>query len=294
MSSKNYELVTSDSLSYLEQMNDQSIDCVMTDPPYGIDQMDGSWDDEKISKSKDKAKVVGNIPVGMKFDPETSKKLVEFLTPITQELYRVLKPGGFCLMFSQSRSSHRVGCMLEDCGFELRDQLIWDYGAGQGKAQDMSNFIKKNNELTQNEKETYLRKLEGKKTPQLTPTFETIWLAQKPKDGKFWENYITHGVGLINVFGTPSTVKFEYKKPAKDERKDTANHPTQKPVALMEELVQVFTKEDDVILDCFNGSGTTGVAAIRNSRQYIGIDKSEDYIEATKIRLEKTPLSLFF
>ena len=65
--------------------------------------------------------MVKNIPVGMKFDPRDARKLGEFLYGIFVELKRALKPGGFCIVFSQARSCHHVGVSLENAGFELRE-----------------------------------------------------------------------------------------------------------------------------------------------------------------------------
>ena len=270
-------------------MEDNSVDCVLTDPPYGVDYMNDRWDEkiiEKLIKDAEKSPIK-KIPAGMKFNKESAINVAKFLTPIVTELYRILKPGSFCLMMSQARSSHRIGVMLEDCGFEMRDQLIWDYGAGQGKAQSMNNFIRKNKSLTDEEKIKYINLLEGLKTPQLTPAYETIWLGQKPKDNVFWRNYISHGVGLVNMSSGSVSVRFKHKKPSGDERLEGGNHPTQKPISLFSDLVKTFTKEGDLILDCFSGSGTTGVAALSCNRHYCGIDISEKYSNVARNRLDK-------
>jgi len=286
-----WSLNKSDSLTYLKTLDDVSIECVITDPPYGLDAMNEKWDEKKIDEFRSKKSRIGNIPVGMKFDSNSAKNMADSLLPIAKELIRILKPGGFCLMFSQARSSHRIGVMLEDAGFELRDQLIWDYTAGQGKAQGMENFIRKNKNLENNrsKKLELIEQLKGMKTPQLTPTFETIWLAQKPKDGKFWENYIKHGVGLVNMSKGSVKVKFKHNKPSGVERKAGGGHPTQKPVKLIEDLIKVFTKENDTILDCFCGSGTTGVASLSLNRNFIGIDMSEKFIKISADRIKWIP-----
>lgn len=282
-------LFNSDCRDYLTTVEDSSVDLVLIDPPYGIQHLDHTWDEKNIANRLHASKnsVVGSVPVGMKFDPKTSKNLASFMSPIFLQLIRVLKPGGFCLVFSQARSSHRVGVSIEDSGFELRDQLIWDYGAGQGKAQGMQNFIKKNKSLSQQEKDEYIRRLHGLKTPQLTPTFETIWLAQKPKDGKYWENYIRHGVGLVDFRDGSRKVSFSHSKPNKSERLEAFNHPTLKPLSLIEDLVKVFSKEGSLVLDCFVGSGTTAVAAIKNGRGFIGCELSKEHYENALKRVQK-------
>ena len=283
-----YRVNRGDCRDYLPRLKDDSVDLVVIDPPYGIDQLNQEWDDEKIRKSIDASErsVVKNIPVGMKFDPRDARKLGEFLYGIFVELKRALKPGGFCIVFSQARSCHHVGVSLENAGFELREQMIWDYGAGQGKAQGMQNFIRKNKNLSEEQKAMYIKEMQGFKTPQLTPTFETMWLAQKPREGKFWENFMKYGVGLVDFREGNRKVKFSFSKPNKVERRSAGNHPTLKPVDLMVELISVFSLENSTVLDCFAGSGTVGVACQKTNRSFVGIEKSEEWFAVMQERLK--------
>ena len=69
--------------------------------------------------------------------------------------------------------------------------------------------------------------------------------------------------------------------------KEKTGHPTQKSLKLMEEIINVHTNENDLILDPFMGSGTTGVAALKNNRQFIGIELNADYYEIALNRIEK-------
>ena len=63
-------------------------------------------------------------------------------------------------------------------------------------------------------------------------------------------------------------------------------HPTQKPVSILEKIIKIASNENDVVLDCFNGVGSTGVAALKNNRKYIGIEIDDTYMEATENRLK--------
>jgi site-specific DNA-methyltransferase (adenine-specific)/modification methylase len=63
-------------------------------------------------------------------------------------------------------------------------------------------------------------------------------------------------------------------------------HPTQKPVTILEKIVKIASNENDVVLDCFNGVGSTGVASLKNNRRYVGIEIDKTYIEATEKRLK--------
>jgi len=284
------DIYLGDCREILKDLLNDSVDFIAIDPPYGIDQMNHNWNSDKINISikasqKDSC-TVKSIPVGMKFDPKSAIKLGNFLNLAAADLLRVLKPGGFCTVFSQPRSSHRVGIAFEEAGFELRDYLIWDYGAGQGKAQGVQNFIKKSKKIPEEKKELLIKSLEGMKTPQLTPTFETIWLCQKPKEGTFVENYLTYGVGLVNFKNGTKKVKFCHPKPRKDERRLAGRHPTLKPVSLMKELIELFCPVGGVVLDSFAGSGTTGVASIMSRRQFIGIEKDQKWFGVMEKRIK--------
>lgn len=63
-------------------------------------------------------------------------------------------------------------------------------------------------------------------------------------------------------------------------------HPTQKPIAVLEKILKIASNEGDLVLDCFNGVGSTGVAALKNNRRYIGIEIDKTYIDATEKRLK--------
>ena len=64
-------------------------------------------------------------------------------------------------------------------------------------------------------------------------------------------------------------------------------HPTQKPVAVLEKIIKIASNENDIVLDCFNGVGSTGEAALKHNRRYIGIEIEKTYFDATEKRLFK-------
>ena len=70
-------------------------------------------------------------------------------------------------------------------------------------------------------------------------------------------------------------------------------HPTQKNLKLMEELVKIHTNENDTVLDCFMGSGTTGVACVNTNRNFIGVELDENYYNIAKKRIEESNTNLF-
>ena len=242
---------------------DNSVSLVLTDPPYFIDGMGADWDSEKL-KRRVKPGVIGSLPAGMKFTPRQGRDLQRFLQPIAVEWLRLLKPGGFCLVFSMNRLVHRAAIALEDAGFEIRDALIWRY-EGQAKAFTQEHFVRKSS-LPEAEKERLIKKLGGRKTPQLKPQGEMIILAQAPRDGTFVENWDRWETGLIDVSDPhlerdrfPGTV-IPAKKP-----KRRHGHMTEKPVDLLRHLVRIFSAPGSLVLDPFAGSGSagSGCAALR-------------------------------
>jgi len=281
------DIVHDDALHYLPTLSDNSIDLVLTDPPYFTHGMGADWNQNKLSARKSKGKVI-SLPVGMKFDPKQGIKFQEFMEKVSNELIRILKPGGFFISFSQARLYHRLGIAAENAGFEIRDMLGWKY-EGQAKAFSMDHFVNKM-KLSLKEKENLIRNLEGRKTPQLKPMLEPMILAQKPKEGTFIENWQKYGTGLIDTMPSldgkfPGNL-MDVKKPTTKEKGKNNQHLTVKPLRLMQHLIQIFSKQGQIVLDPFNGSGTTGLACKLENRNYVGIDIDANYIEYTKKRLK--------
>lgn len=286
--SENQLIILENALSALKKIPDNSIHLIATDPPYFIDGMGDDWNKKKIDVSKTKAKVVGSLPVGMKFDREQTVKFKEFYLLIAKEALRVLKPGGFFVSFSQARLYHGLAAACDESGFEVRDMLGWTY-SGQTKAFSQSHFIKKRTDLTDAEKQKLISEMEKYKTPQLRPMIEPICLAQKPKEGTFVDNWINHGVGLVDSTQTldglfPGQL-IAVPKPGKQEKGEGNEHPTVKPVKLMEHLVKLFSQPGQIVLDPFLGSGTTLVATRNTGRIGIGIELEEQYFNISKNRI---------
>jgi site-specific DNA-methyltransferase (adenine-specific) len=273
-----------DAFEGLKKIKDKSIDLIATDPPYFIEGMGDDWDKEKLSGNRTKNTTIASLPGGMKFDPEQGKKVQDFSYKVGQEYFRILKPGGFLISFSQARLYHRMTVGFEDCGFEIRYMLGWTY-EGQAKAFTQDHFINKM-KISDEEKEKLKKNLGGRKTPQLKPMIEPMCLGQKPKEGTFIENWVKYGVGLVDV-SVLWNDKFPGNliacpKPSKEERGHKNEHLTVKPIKLMEHLIKVFSKEGDLVLDPFLGSGTTAVAVLANNRRIVGFEINSEYFETIK------------
>jgi DNA modification methylase len=111
--SKDYKIFNGSMRDMLENIEENSIDSIVCDPPYEIGFMNKSWDS-----------------TGIAFQKETWEKCL-----------KVLKPGGYLLAFGGSKTFHRIACAIEDAGFEIRDTIMWLYGSGFPKSMNISKSI---------------------------------------------------------------------------------------------------------------------------------------------------------
>lgn len=136
-------LLLGDCLDKLKELDDNSIDSIVTDPPYGLSFMGKEWDHVKATQET-KSQVVKGLGAGMKMT--TLADNIEFekwVTEWSMECMRVLKPGGYMLAFGGSRMYHRLASGVENAGFEIRDQMMWIYGSGFPKSMNISKYIDK-------------------------------------------------------------------------------------------------------------------------------------------------------
>ena len=181
----------------MKEMPDNSVDSIVTDPPYELGFMGKSWDASGIA----------------------------FNVDVWQEALRVLKPGGHLIAFSGSRTYHRMAVAIEDAGFEIRDQIMWVYGSGFPKSHNVSKGIDKaagakrevvgiakgagssNTEslgVYQSQFEATspatpaAKQWDGWGTA-LKPAHEPMVLARKPLIGTVANNVLTYGTGGLNI-----------------------------------------------------------------------------------------------
>jgi DNA modification methylase len=147
-----------DCVKFSDEYDGELFDAVVTDPPYGIEYLGNNWD--------------------------SYKNCVAFKEETWRSISKTLKPGGYLLIFGASKTFHRLTCAVEDSGLKIKDVLMWLYGQGMPKSQNMG---KKNSDW------------EGWGTG-LKPCYEPILLAQKPIEEKtIIKNLEKHGVGAINI-----------------------------------------------------------------------------------------------
>ncbi len=271
----------------LPLLADQSVSLVLTDPPYFLDGMGEDWDHQNLKKRVSSG-VVGGIPAGQKFDQRQGINLQNFLAPIAVELLRILKPGGFLLCFSQPRLVHRTAMSIELAGFEIRDILAWQR-EGQGKAFSQHHFVQKRTDLSATQKQQIIQKLGDRKTPQLRSQMELIVLAQAPRETTYWETWIEHQTGLVDLSNpvissngsSPGTIIACPKPRARH------NHMTVKPVELCRHLIRMFSAPNALVVDPFSGCGTTGVAALLEGREFKGYEICSDMAAIANKRINQ-------
>jgi site-specific DNA-methyltransferase (adenine-specific) len=314
-----------DCLIKLKKLADNSVDSIVTDPPYGLNFMGKAWD----------------------YDVPNEE--------IWRECLRVLKPGGHLLAFFGTRTYHRGVVRIEDAGFEIRDQIQWIYGSGFPKSHNIKegDFKGWGTALKPaNEPIVVARKPLEK---GLTVAENVLkWgtgainidgcriatddnLGREVRQTQSWKNTSTAGVGSVNddwkqgrwpanimfdeeaaaMLGEPSRF-FYVAKASKSERNEGLegmplvrikgqpsfldeggfanatkkpilnqnHHPTVKPIKLMQYLIKLVTPPNGTTLDPFMGSGSTGVAAKKLGFDFIGIEMNEEYFEIAKRRIE--------
>ena len=183
-----------DCLTIMRAMPENSVDAVVTDPPYGIRFMGKAWDGADIearahARRNWPSQYEGAGPNGGhnslaaeagKYDRSASASAAfqSFSEEWAIEALRVLKPGGYLLSFASPRTYHRMVCGIEDAGFEIRDCIQWVFGSG---------FPKSKNGVWGG--------------TALKPAYEPIVVARKPMIGNHAMNYTVHGTGGLNIDG---------------------------------------------------------------------------------------------
>lgn len=296
-------LIQGDCLIKLKEIEDNSIDLVLTDPPYFLDKLDNNWSYENVNSEKNQ-QVVTSLPAGMKFDRQQGIEFYNWYIKISKEILRVLKPGGFFFSFSSPRLYHRMASAMDDAGFLIKDCFIWLYTQNQAKAMSLDHFINKM-DITNDEKEEIKKRFNGWKTPQIKSCFEPICMGQKEPEGTLLKNMLKNEVGLFNTnikigdnMFPSNTISSEeindyidkyflVSKPTKKEKGEYNTHKTVKPIDICEYIIKLSVfSSNAIILDPFMGSGSTGVAAKQNGYDFIGIEMEEEYIKIAKERIE--------
>ena len=194
--SENIKVFNGDCEIELCKLDNNSVDLLLTDPPYFIDKLTNEWDSKKVSN--DSNSHIKHLPKGMKFDKSQVKNLYDYYLKISQIIFDKLKPGGYFLSFSAPRLYHSIAMACEVAGFEIRDMINWTYTHSMPKGMSVSHLIKKL-DISEEEKNKLIEEYKDFKTPQIKSCFEPICVAFKPI-GKltFIKNELEFKTGLLD------------------------------------------------------------------------------------------------
>ena len=141
------KLILGDCLDKLKELDDNSVDSIVTDPPYGLGFMGKDWDTfdksqfgKQGEEGENDLKNKKNFKILPRYNTDG---LYQFTKDWATECYRVLKPGGHILSFAGSRTYHKICMGIEDAGFEIRDQIMWIYGSGFPKSLNIGKGVDK-------------------------------------------------------------------------------------------------------------------------------------------------------
>lgn len=274
----NHTLICSDNITALRNMEADSVDACITDPPYGMAIAGVGWDHD--------------VP------------------PIEtwQEVYRVLKPGAFVLSFCSPELYHRMATRVDDAGFRPMDMITWMITTKMAKAnrlkpahepifvaqKPLDGSIKNNVEQWGcGEIDVDTTRIPWDKEPPNYPVgghhrrafgnqvdkAGTVEMMQANSSGRYPSNIIGH-------FNDPEHQKYFYApRVTRRERGEYNDHPTPKPISLMRYLVRVYSPRGGTVLDPFMGSGSTGIGALQEGRRFIGIDMTAHYVDIAARRI---------
>jgi site-specific DNA-methyltransferase (adenine-specific) len=243
------DLMQGDCLERMKEIPDGSVDMILTDPPYGTTAC--KWD--------------SIIP----------------LEPMWEQLKRIIKPNGaIVITASQPFTSVLINSNIK----QFKYSWVWE----KSKA---SNFLQAGYMPLKSHEDIVVFCEKGK------PTYNPQMVDGKPYSGEKRAGKKGSNSDVVNNVPNPQKRKgssdgrrkprtVQYFKTAESEGK--TSHPTQKPVALMEYLIKTYTNENETVLDFTMGSGTTGCAAKKLNRDFIGIELDEAYFNIAKERIENT------
>jgi site-specific DNA-methyltransferase (adenine-specific) len=237
-----------DCIDEMKEIVDGSVDVVLTDPPYGTTAC--KWD--------------SIIP----------------LEPMWEQLRRITKPNGVIAM----TASQPFSSVLTVSNLPMfKHEWVWLKNRGSNFANTVREPMKEHEVVLifSNGKWVYNRQMQKRTGGGLGRAKYTVEHNNQDREGTMkFEGRAHHKISDLRI---PSTwQKFNVASGG-----EKVKHPTQKPVALMEYLIKTYTNEDETVLDFAMGSGTTGVACKNLNRNFIGIEKDEEYFKIAEKRINE-------
>lgn len=241
------KVVCCDCLEGMKHIPDNSVDLVLTDPPYNISTENDNRDKSKLNSPITRRKSPLKYDFG-DWDNRTRNDFIEFTKCWLEECCRVLKTDGTIVSFFNKEDISLLGWTAKDYGIRTRTIFTWC------KTNPVPSFRKVN----------YLSGV------------EFIWIGSKG----LWTFNFGYQKDMKNYCLTPNSSVY-----------GKTEHPTEKPLLLIEKFIKIHSNKDDVILDCFMGSGTTAIACKQLKRNFIGFEISEQYCKIARNRLKQENLN---
>ena len=244
-------IIRGDCVSAMDQLPDTSVDVIFADPPYNL-QLEGSLhrpDQSKVDAVDNDWDKFSDFAA---YDAFTRAWLIA--------ARRVLKPNGTIWVIGSYHNIFRVGSILQDLGYWMLNDVIWR------KSNPMPNF----------------------KGRRFTNAHETmIWASRDQNAKKYTFNYDAMKMANDEIQMRSDWI-FPICNGGERLKNEEGNkvHPTQKPEALLHRVLMSSTKPGDIVLDPFFGTGTTGAVAKYLGRNFVGIERQQDYIDAANARID--------
>lgn len=296
-------LATGDCRQVLATLAADSIDVVITDPPYNYEFVGKEWNHEEIQRRIKRVQgegsktLVKNLPYGSGLaggvrnrrwyqkNRDNALDYEAWTRSWGEELYRVCKPGAYLAVFNATRFLARVQVALEDCGFYPRDIIVMRKNSGIPRGLNPSAALMKQDESLAASWRGYHSALRNQ--------WEGVVLVQKPLVDNYINTVVQHGVGLMRteipeVQGFTGNIHDQIPSRRSDPEISDL-HATPKPLEWMTFLIDLLSPPSDkaVVLDPFIGTGTTAVAAEMANKRWIGIDLVPDYIDLASRRVKE-------
>lgn len=246
---ENVKLYHGDCLTVLKDIQDNSIDLIFADPPYFLSNDGITCKSGKIISVN---KAEWDKSHGFKED-------FDFNVCWIRECHRILKDNGSIWISGTLHNIYQVGFALQILGFRILNEISWF------KPNAPPNLVHR---YFSHAHETLLWARKHKNVPHKFNYDVTLEL---------YDQLSPRGQPMKSVWSIPFTSKSE---------KNHGKHPTQKPIELLRRVILSTSNENDIVLDPFNGSGTTGYVAKKFNRKYIGIEKEKEFLEITIKRLK--------
>ncbi len=273
----------------IPQIEDNSIDCFVSDIPYGINL--DEWD---VLHNNTNSALLGQSPAQVgknafkrrgkpirgwsSSDRNIPKEYQDWCYEWGQLLYPKMKNGSSLFIFGARRTIHRAIIALEDCGFLVKDILAWEKPSAHHRAQRLSGVLENRGLYDE------AKKWEGWRLGNLAPTWEPIAWLFKTYEYTITDNVLENELGAINI----DDCLVNGKSPTnllKFDLREERFHEAQKPVKLLEFLIKLTTRKEQLILDPFIGSGSTAVACQRLGRRFIGFEINPDFVDISHRRI---------